>query len=129
MPVTAVTVVIVDDQLPFRRVARAVIGQVAEFRVVGEAVTGETAVEMVAALRPALVLMDANLPGISGMEATRRILGMVPDTVVFMCSTYALDALPAAIAQSGARAYIDKAELDAALLLRLWAETRPSLRP
>src|SRR6476646_911609 len=116
----AVTVVIVDDQLPFRRAARAVIARTDGFAVIGEAETGETGVDLVLAQHPALVLMDANLPGISGLEATRRILSAAPDTVVFVCSTYALGELPTAVRETGARAYIDKQELDHALLQRLW---------
>jgi DNA-binding NarL/FixJ family response regulator len=117
-----VTVVVVDDQPPFRRVARAVIGRVAGFVVVGEAETGEAGVDLVLAQRPALVLMDVKLPGISGLEATRRIVGAAPETVVFVCSTYSLATLPAEVRACGARAYIDKQELDPALLRRLWDE-------
>ena len=119
-----VTVVIVDDQSPFRRAARAVIARADGFAVIGEAETGEDGVDLVLAQHPALVLMDVNLPGISGLEATRRILADAPDTVVFVCSTYGLAELPTAIRQTGARAYIDKHELDAGLLRRLWDDCR-----
>ena len=115
-----ITVVVVDDQQPFRRVAQAVLVRTPGFEMIGEADTGEHGVDVVLARRPALVLMDVNLPGISGLEATRRILSVAPGTVVFLCSTYSLADLPPELAATGSKAYIDKHELDGQLLRSLW---------
>ena len=68
-----VSVVIVDDQSPFRRAARAVVGRIEGFEVVGEAGSAEEGIDLVDELQPELVLMDVNLPGMNGVEATRRI--------------------------------------------------------
>src|ERR671920_2248469 len=106
-----VPVLVVDDQRPFRLAARAVIGRIGDFELVGEAASGEEAVELVDQLEPALVLMDINMPGISGIEATRQILGTHPSTVVFLCSTYATADLPPDAATSGAAAYLSKEDL------------------
>jgi two-component system, NarL family, invasion response regulator UvrY len=73
MEKSAVTVLIADDQAPFRSAARAVVSVTAGFEVVGEVESGEEAVELVEALNPDLVLMDIHLPGINGIEAARRI--------------------------------------------------------
>lgn len=78
-----VDVLIVDDQRPFRTVARTVVGMVGGWRVAAEAETGEQAVEVAARLRPAVVLMDINLPGINGLMALRilaedRATAMIP---------------------------------------------------
>ena len=90
--------------------------------MVGEASNGEEAVTMVAELHPALVLMDINMPGINGIEATRQIVAIAPETVVFLCSTYQLSDLPPDAITSGARAYVNKEDLGAETLRRLWDE-------
>ena len=76
------SVLIVDDQPPFRTVARTVVGVAPGFEVIAEADSGEAAVDAAAASHPAMVLMDINLPGINGIEATRQILAADPATVV-----------------------------------------------
>ena len=73
----ATTVLIVDDQMPFRMAARSVVGVTPGFEVVGEAKSGEEAVEQVAALDPELVLMDINMDGIAG---SRPPAGSPPST-------------------------------------------------
>ncbi|MGZ4640111.1 MAG: response regulator transcription factor, partial [Actinomycetes bacterium] len=68
-----VSVLVVDDQRPFRAAAAAVLRRTPGFVLVGEASSGEEALERVAELAPRLVLMDINMPGISGIEATQRL--------------------------------------------------------
>lgn len=115
-------VLIVDDQAPFRAVARTVVDLVAGFVVVGEAASGEEAVAMAADRHPALVLMDINLPGISGIEATRQIVAAAPETVVMMLSTYRADDLPSDAATCGAARYVHKEDFGPAVLLETWAD-------
>ena len=73
------TVLIVDDQMPFRMAARTVVGVTPGFEVVGEAKSGEEAVEQVDALAPQLVLMDINMPGMGGIAAARQITAEHPE--------------------------------------------------
>jgi two-component system, NarL family, invasion response regulator UvrY len=120
-----VGVLIVDDQAPFRRAARAVLMATPGFAIIGEAETGEQAVELVTELAPALVLMDINMPGINGIEATRRICAEHPQVVVILLSTYQADDLPADAATCGAAAYVNKEQFGPGILKDLWAAHGP----
>ena len=113
---------IVDDQPPFRAAANLVFDLLDDFEVVGEATSGEEALALVDALRPDLVLMDINLPGMNGVETTRRLSARHPDVVTVLVSTYEADDLPADAASSGAIAYVHKEHLDGDLIEQLWQE-------
>ena len=115
-----VPVLIVDDQAPFRSAARAVVTVMPGFNVVGEAETGEEAVELAEKLKPELVLMDLNMPGIDGYETTRRITAANPEILVVLVSTYAQIDLAAEARTCGARAYVHKEELSPRVLRQLW---------
>ena len=115
-----VSVLIVDDQLPFRSVARTVIGMTNGFEVTGEAESGEDALAAVDADPPDLVLMDINLPGINGIEATRRIRAAHPGVAVILLSTYSETDLPADAREAGAIAYVHKEDFGPALVRELW---------
>jgi two-component system invasion response regulator UvrY len=117
----AVSVLIVDDQAPFRRAAAAVVRVTGGFDIIGEAGSGEEAVELARQLEPQLVLMDINMGGISGIEATRRITTVAPDVVVVLLSTYQAEDLPADAATSGAVAYVNKEEFGPQVLEDVWA--------
>lgn len=101
-------VLIVDDQELFRSVARSVVSLLDGWTVAGEAGSGEDAVAAADRLRPDVVIMDINLPGISGIEATRRIVAAAPAVRVVLVSTYAQEDLPADALNSGARGYLRK---------------------
>lgn len=97
------------------------MGATSGFELIGEADSGELAVELADSLTPDLVLMDINMAGVSGIEATRRITESHPDTVTFLLSTYEEADLPAAAHSSGAAAYIHKEDFGPQLLSELWA--------
>ena len=120
MSAAAIGVLVVDDQAPFRRAARAVLERVREFDVVGEAETGEQAVTLAGDLHPAVVLMDINMPGIGGVEASRQIVSADPDVVVILCSTRDVADIDGTVAASGARAYLSKETFGADALRRIW---------
>jgi adenylate cyclase len=118
----AVRVLVVDDQAPFRDAAKLVVDATEGFEVVGEAESGEAAVELAASLGPDLVLMDVNLPAMNGMEATRRILEALPETTVIALSTEA--GLATRAVASGAVTFVSKSEFDPDRLVSAWASAR-----
>jgi DNA-binding NarL/FixJ family response regulator len=121
-----VRVLIVDDQEPFRMAARMVVEATDGFEVAGEAVSGEDSVQMAADLHPDLVLMDVNLPGINGLDATRQILSHAADIVVLLLSTYEEDEYAPRAVECGAAAYIPKAVFGPDRLEAAWASAAES---
>ena len=117
-----VPVLIVDDQAPFRRAARAVMSVTPGFEVVGEAESGEQAVALVDELGPRLVLMDINMPGINGCEATRQITAAHPDVVVLLLSTYQVGDLPVDARTCGAADYVNKEDFGPAVVQDAWSK-------
>ena len=117
-----VRVVIVDDQQPFRVAARMVVDRTDGFEVVGEADSGEASIELAQTLLPDLVLMDVHLPGMDGIEATRRILELSPSRppVVLLVSTYDEESYAARATECGAAAYVSKASFGPARLASVW---------
>jgi DNA-binding NarL/FixJ family response regulator len=82
--------------------------------------SGEDAVAMAAALRPQLVLMDINLPGIDGLEATRQIMSQSPSIKVIVMSTYEAGEYERRVLEAGAVAFIPKSDFDPDSLLEGW---------
>ena len=117
----ATRVLIVDDQEPFRLAARMVVEATDGFEAVGEAETGEDGVRLAHELNPDLVLMDVNLPGINGLEATRQILSSTARVVILLLSTYEADEYAPRAAECGAAAYIPKSEFSPDRLEEAWS--------
>jgi DNA-binding NarL/FixJ family response regulator len=116
-----VQVLICDDQEAFRAAAREVVNATQGFDVVGETGTGEESVVAAGRLHPDLVLMDVHLPGIDGLEASRRIRAANPKVAVLLLSTYDRDEFGVRIAESGAIAFISKAAFGPGGLMEVWA--------
>ena len=115
-----VSVMIVDDQPPFRDAAKAVLSRIDGFDLVAEVASGEDAVATSGELQPDLVLMDINMGELNGIEATRLITQSNPSTKVILVSTYTLEDLPPDARTSGAVAYVNKDELSPRMIRRLW---------
>jgi DNA-binding NarL/FixJ family response regulator len=116
-----VQVLICDDQEAFRSAARLVVNATQGFEVVGEAQTGEESILAAGRLHPDLVLMDVQLPGIDGLEASRRIRAAYPDVAVLLLSTYDPEDFAARIDSARAIAFISKAVFGPDRLTEAWA--------
>jgi DNA-binding NarL/FixJ family response regulator len=97
-----------DDHAHFRAGIRALLLTEPEVEVVGEAATGAEAVDRAAALQPDVVVMDVNMPGLNGIEATRRIVASSPHIAVLVLSMFEDDDSVFAALQAGARGYLLK---------------------
>jgi two-component system invasion response regulator UvrY len=120
-PEDTVGVMIVDDQPPFRRAARAVIGATAGFVPLGDAASGYEALKRADQLEPDLVLMDVHMPGIDGIEAARQLTEAHPGCVVVLVSLDELDDPATTVASCGAADYLRKQDLKPDVLRGLWA--------
>jgi DNA-binding NarL/FixJ family response regulator len=117
-----VSVLTVDDQDVFRRVAHDVIVATPGFESVGEVGSGEEALGAVERLRPDLVLLDVRMPGIGGMEAARCITASHPETVVVLISIEDLEVLSSDAETCGAAALVRKQDFGPTLLRSIWEE-------
>lgn len=99
---------IVDDHALFREGLRALFSAIPDIELVGEAVSGDEAVNMVEALQPDVVLMDIGMPGMSGVEATRKVLHKTPSTGIVMVTMLEDDASVFSAMRAGARGYVLK---------------------
>ena len=117
-----VRVLLVDDQVAFLRAMIGVVQETPGFEVVGAAASGEESLRLAEALLPDLVLMDVNLLGMDGLEATRRLReGGGYSPVVFLLSTHDEDAGDEFVAESGAAAYVTKWSFGPDRLEDLWS--------
>ena len=112
-------IVLADDHPVVRRGLRALIDTLDGLEVVGEATDGEEAVREAQLLRPDVVLMDVRMPGLDGVEATKRVRAACPETAVLVLTMYDEDATVLAAMRAGASGYLlkgaDQEEIAAAV--------------
>jgi DNA-binding NarL/FixJ family response regulator len=121
--VNPVRVLVVDDQALFRRVMSAVVDETDGFVLVGCAASAEESIVAARVLRPDLILMDVNLPGMDGMEATRRLREDTTAAAVVLLSTYDEDDWDGQAQECGAAAYVAKSAFGPDRLAAVWAVT------
>jgi DNA-binding NarL/FixJ family response regulator len=121
-----VGIMLVDDHPPFRRMMRVLIGAMPGFDMIAECSSGEQSLAEAVTVRPELVLMDVRMPGMGGVEATRKILHAQPEIVVLLISAEEAECcLPATAASSGAAGFVRKQDLRPRQLAELWERHRP----
>jgi DNA-binding NarL/FixJ family response regulator len=101
-------ILIADDHPLFRKGMRTLLAATAETEVVGEATTGQEVIELAATLQPDVILMDLQMPGINGIEATRQIVHMSPHIRVLVVTLFEDDASVFTALRAGARGYVLK---------------------
>ena len=125
------TVLLVDDHALVRKGFRRILEDDPGIFIVGEASEGEEAVRLALELKPKVVVMDCALPGVNGIDATRRIRAKMPDATVLMLSMHSEDTLVRQALEAGARGYILKnaLELDLVSAVKRVAEGHLVLDP
>ncbi|PVZ87851.1 two-component system response regulator UvrY [Serratia sp. S1B] len=103
-----ISVLLVDDHELVRAGIRRILDDIKGIKVVGEAQCGEDAVKWCRSNSVDIVLMDMNMPGIGGLEATRKIVRYAPDIKVIMLTIHTENPLPAKVMQAGAAGYLSK---------------------
>jgi DNA-binding NarL/FixJ family response regulator len=107
-----ITVLLVDDHALVRRGFRRMLDDDETLEVVGEASNGAEAVQLAEKLRPQVIVMDCALPEMTGLEATRKILKLRPETAILMLSMHSEDTLVRQALEAGARGYVLKNAMD-----------------
>jgi two-component system, NarL family, invasion response regulator UvrY len=115
-----VRVWVVDDQPSFRRAAAATVAATDDFAMAGDCESAESAIELIPDGSAGIVLMDIHMPGMDGIEATRRIRAAHPELIVLLTSTYDVEDLPWEAADCGAAGYLHKEDLSPDVLTRIW---------
>jgi DNA-binding NarL/FixJ family response regulator len=115
-----ISVLLVDDHSLVRRGFRRMLEDESDIQVAGEASSGAEAVELARKLKPQVILMDCALQGESGINVTRKIMGLLPETAVLMLSMHSEETLVRQSFEAGARGYILKnaSDLDLAAAIR-----------
>ena len=103
-----ITVLIVDDHTVARAGLRAMLETNKQVQVIGEAGDGEQALELAGMIHPRVVLMDIRMPGMDGLEVTRRLAARYPDIAVVMITSYDSDWLVVDAVLAGAVGFLQK---------------------
>lgn len=103
-----VKVLLVDDHDLVRTGVKRLLEDAGDIKVVGEAATGEECLKLAKDLKPNVVLMDANMPGMGGLEATKRLLRQVPECRIIVLTVHGDEPFPSKFLQAGAHGYLTK---------------------
>ena len=109
-------ILIAEDSAPFRQGLRSLLQSVDALEVVGEATSGQEAIQLAGQLQPDIVLMDLQMPGLNGIEATRQIIYTSPHISILMLTMFEDDESVFAALRAGARGYLLKGALKAEIV-------------
>lgn len=103
-----INVLLVDDHALVRSGLARIIREVPDINVIAEASSGEEAIKLVRQQKPDVIIMDVNMPGIGGIEATRKLLQLYPDLNILALTAYTDDPYPSQLLKNGAMGYLTK---------------------
>jgi two-component system invasion response regulator UvrY len=126
-----ITVLVADDHAMVRAGIVRMLDDADGISVIAQAASGEEVITSCRVLRPHIVLMDVRMPGIGGLEATRKLKLITPDTRVIALSAYDQEPMPSLLLKAGAAAYVTKgaSEQEMILAVRLVAKGERYLSP
>ena len=112
-------VIVVDDHAVIRRGVQGILHSFPEWELCGEAENGEEGIKLAASIKPEVVIMDVSMPGINGLEATRQIHQLLPETKVLLLTLHSSAELVRSAFRAGARGYVLKSDAEHELVRAL----------
>jgi len=112
-------VIVVDDHAVIRRGVQGILGAFPEWELCGEAENGQEGVKLAETVRPEIVIMDVSMPGLNGLEATRIIHNILPDTKILLLTLHSSTELVRSAFRAGARGYVLKSDAEHELVRAL----------
>jgi len=112
-------VIVVDDHAVIRRGVQQILHAFPEWELCGEAGDGQEAIRLAETLRPEIIIMDISMPGLNGLEATRIISDILPDTKILLLTLHSSTDLVRTAFRAGARGYVLKSDAEHELVRAL----------
>lgn len=112
-------VIVVDDHAVIRRGVQGILSAFPEWELCGEAENGQEGVKLAETVRPEIVIMDVSMPGLNGLEATRIIHNILPDTKILLLTLHSSTELVRSAFRAGARGYVLKSDAEHELVRAL----------
>jgi DNA-binding NarL/FixJ family response regulator len=113
------TVIVVDDHAVIRRGVQGILSAFPEWELCGEAENGQEGVKLAETVMPEIIIMDVSMPGLNGLEATRIIHNMLPDTKILLLTLHSSTELVRSAFRAGARGYVLKSDAEHELVRAL----------
>jgi DNA-binding NarL/FixJ family response regulator len=112
-------IIVVDDHAVIRRGVQAILNGFPEWELCGEAADGQEAVRLAETVKPEIIIMDFSMPGLNGLEATRIIRNILPNTKILLLTLHSSTELLRCAFRAGARGYVLKSDAEHELVRAL----------